>query len=206
MKLTRHLVVFAKAPRIGDVKRRLAAGIGDFAAWRFYGATSRQVLRRVARDPGWRCWLAVTPDRFAAKGRFWPAGIARIPQGPGGLGDRMARPIGNLPPGPVVIIGTDIPALGACHVRAAFEALRSNDVVFGPAGDGGYWLIGHRRRPRRREFAATRLFTGVRFSTQTALADTRANLDPRFRVAMLERLDDVDDAPAFARWRAGRKD
>ena len=206
MKLTRHLVVFAKAPRIGDVKRRLAAGIGDGAAWRFYSATSRQVLRRVARDPGWRCWLAVTPDRFSTKGRFWPAEIARIPQGPGGLGDRMARPIRNLPPGPVVIIGTDIPALGACHIRAAFNALRSNDVVFGPAGDGGYWLIGLNRCPRRREFAATGLFTGVRFSTAAALADTRANLDPRFRVAMLERLDDVDDAPAFARWRAGRKD
>lgn len=206
MKLTRHLVVFAKAPRIGDVKRRLAAGIGDGAAWRFYSATSRQVLRRVARDPGWRCWLAVTPDRFSTKGRFWPAEIARIPQGPGGLGDRMARPIRNLPPGPVVIIGTDIPALGACHIRAAFDALRSNDVVFGPAGDGGYWLIGLNRCPRRREFAATGLFTGVRFSTAAALADTRANLDPRFRVAMLERLDDVDDAPAFARWRAGRKD
>ena len=206
MKLSRHLVVFAKAPRIGDVKRRLAAGIGDIGAWRFYGAVSRQVLRRVARDPGWRCWLAVTPDRFAVKGRFWPAGIARIPQGPGGLGERMARPIQKLPPGPVVIIGTDIPALRACHVRAAFEALESNDVVFGPAGDGGYWLFGLSRRPRRREFAATRLFTGVRFSTQTALAHTRANLDPRFRVAMLERLDDVDDAPAFARWRTGRKD
>ena len=205
MKLTRHLVVFAKAPRIGDVKRRLAAGIGDGAAWRFYSATSRQVLRRVARDPGWRCWLAVTPDRFSTKGRFWPAEIARIPQGPGGLGDRMARPIRNLPPGPVVIIGTDIPALGACHIRAAFDALRSNDVVFGPAGDGGYWLIGLNRCPRRREFAATGLFTGVRFSTAAALADTRANLDPRFRVALLERLDDVDDAPAFARWRAGRK-
>ena len=205
MKLTRHLVVFAKAPRIGDVKRRLAAGIGDGAAWRFYSATSRQVLRRVARDPGWRCWLAVTPDRFSTKGRFWPAEIARIPQGPGGLGDRMARPIRNLPPGPVVIIGTDIPALGACHIRAAFDALRSNDVVFGPAGDGGYWLIGLNRCPRRREFAATGLFTGVRFSTPAALADTRANLDPGCRVAMLERLDDVDDAPAFARWRAGRK-
>ncbi len=206
MKLTRHLVVFAKAPRIGDVKRRLAVGIGDAAAWRFFGATSRRVLRRVARDPGWRCWLAVTPDRFAAKGRFWPAGIARIPQGPGGLGERMARPIQNLPPGPVVIIGTDIPALQACHIRAAFKALKSNDVVFGPAGDGGYWLIGLSRCPRRREFAATGLFTGVRFSTPAALADTRANLDPSFRVAMLERLDDVDDAPAFARWRAGRQD
>jgi rSAM/selenodomain-associated transferase 1 len=206
MKNCRHLVVFAKAPRIGAVKRRLAAGIGDGAAWRFYSATSLRVLRRVARDPAWRCWLAVTPDRFAAKGRFWPAGIARIPQGPGGLGERMARPIQGLPPGPVVIIGTDIPALHARHIRAAFDALRSNDVVFGPAGDGGYWLIGLNRCPRRREFAATGLFTGVRFSTSAALADTRANLDPRFRVAMLERLDDVDDAAAFARWRTGRKD
>ncbi len=210
MSLTRHLVVFAKAPRIGEVKRRLAAGAGDAAAWQFYRRTAGEVLRRVAGDKRWRCWLAVTPDRFSAKGRFWPPEIARtailrIPQGPGDLGQRMARPLKRLPPGPVVIIGTDIPDICARHVREAFAALERHDAVFGPASDGGYWLIGLRRRPQRREFAARRLFRDVRWSTETALKDTRANLDPRSRVALLERLEDIDDVIALDRWRAGRK-
>ncbi len=105
----------------------------------------------------------------------------------------------------MVIIGTDVPDISARHVREAFAALERNDAVFGPASDGGYWLVGLRRRPQRREFAARRLFRDVRWSTPTALKDTRANLDPRHRVALLERLEDIDDVVAFDRWRAGRK-
>jgi glycosyltransferase A (GT-A) superfamily protein (DUF2064 family) len=43
---------------------------------------------------------------------------------------------------PVVLVGSDIPALGGEHVRAAIEALNGTDIVFGPADDGGYYLIG----------------------------------------------------------------
>jgi rSAM/selenodomain-associated transferase 1 len=194
--LANQLVVFAKAPRLGQVKRRLAAGIGEAAALAFYRRTLADLLRRVAADPRWQTWLAVTPDGAAADPAPWPKRIPRLAQGGGDLGARMARMCRRLPPGPVVIVGSDIPALRAGHVAQAFAALGAHDAVFGPAGDGGYWLVGLRRRPRVPD-----PFRGVRWSTPHALADTLANLRPRERVAMLERLEDIDDAASYRRWR-----
>ena len=57
----RHVVVFVKAPRLGQVKSRLAAGIGALPALRFYRQTAAHVLRHLARDPRWRTLIAVAP-------------------------------------------------------------------------------------------------------------------------------------------------
>ena len=197
MGLTNHLVVMAKAPRLGAVKRRLAKDIGAAAARQFYQRNMAGLIARVGHDPRWRCRLAVTPDRFLSHSRFWPQGVPRLPQGSGDLGQRMVRPLKRLPPGPVVIVGSDIPGLRTHHVAEAFAALGRHDLVFGPAEDGGYWLVGARRRP-----PVTDLFRDVRWSTAHALTDTLANLGPRISVAFLERLSDVDTAADLARWRA----
>ena len=178
-----------RAPRLGRVKRRLARDVGAVAAWRFHRITAARLLRRLGRagTPDWRCWLAVTPDRDASwvgdrAGRPWQA----LAQGPGDLGQRMGRVLTALPPGPVVIVGADIPNLTASHVSAAFRRLGSHDWVVGPAADGGYWLIGARRRP------SLRLpFAGVRWGGPHALDDTRAGLG-RATLAELEVLHDVD--------------
>jgi hypothetical protein len=204
MKRRRHVVLFAKAPRRGAVKRRLAAGVGDAAALAFYRATLKSVLRRLAGDPRWTLWLAVTPDRDAAGARAWRFGLRRRlrvrPQGAGDLGRRMARAFAELPPGPVVIVGSDIPELGRRHVAAAFARLAQADLVFGPAPDGGYWLVGARGAARRGA-----LFKDVRWSTARALADTRANVPRIRRVALLDELADIDDAAALTRWRRARR-
>ena len=121
----------------------------------------------------------------------------RVPQGRGDLGARMARPFRHLPPGPVVIVGSDIPEVRRGHIAQAFDALRRADVVFGPARDGGYWLVGLGRRRQ-----VPNLFRDVAWSTGRALADTRANIPPGRAVALLEMLDDVDDAAAWRRWRS----
>ena len=194
MRRDANLIVFARAPMVGTVKRRLAAEIGALAARRFYARTTACVLARLARDTRWRTWLAVTPDRFAGAGRFWPAGIARLPQGHGDLGRRMARALGRFPGAPAVIVGSDIPALGAGHVAAAFKALGAHEAVLGPATDGGYWLVGLRDGA-----ALPNIFDGVRWSTPDALADTMANLGTR-RTALLQRLEDVDDGAGLVRW------
>jgi len=194
-----HLVIFAKAPRLGAVKRRLAVGIGDAAAWRFYRSTTRTLLTRLARDRRWRTWLAVTPDAAARRGRFWPVEIPRLPQGPGDLGRRMTRMLDQCPPGPVVIVGSDIPDIDGTHVARAFALLGTVDAVFGPALDGGYWLVGMRRRRGRRD-----PFRGVRWSSADALGDTVANLDGRYRVAMLDPLADIDDRAAYEAWKTRR--
>lgn len=198
MTMRGHLVVFAKAPRLGTVKSRLASEIGAVAAWTFYRRTLVSVLRRLRAGASWHCWLAVTPDRSAGVPGLWPAGWSVIAQGTGDLEVRMSRVMRDLPPGPAVIVGTDIPGLRRGHVKAAFAALGRRDAVFGPAADGGYWLVGLRRRPRIPE-----VFADVRWSSEHALADTVANLGPEATVGYLETLEDVDDGEAFERWRTG---
>jgi rSAM/selenodomain-associated transferase 1 len=196
---SRHLVVFLKAPRLGQVKSRLAADIGALAALNFYRETSARLRRCLGRDRRWRLWLAVTP-RAALAARFWDARLVRFDQGRGDLGDRMGRVFRELPPGPVVIVGSDIPEIAPRHVAAAFRALGRNDAVFGPARDGGYWLVGLRRSPR----VPAELFAAVRWSSAHALADTRASLPRKFKVTLLEVLEDVDDGAAYARWLSRR--
>lgn len=169
--MTPQLYVMVKEPHPGRVKTRLGREIGHVqAAWWF----RRQVaglLRRV-RDPRWRVSLAVSPDAEGLASRVWPADLPRVPQGRGDLGDRMGRVLRGAPPGPVCVIGADIPGINAVRVAEAFALLGRHDAVIGPAPDGGYWLIGLKRSravPRS-------LFAGVRWSTSSARADTLASL------------------------------
>lgn len=192
--MTRTLVIFAKAPTLGRVKTRLARGIGHGEALAFYRQALSRVLERVAREPKWQTVLAVTPDGAARLSRLWPVRIARRGQGDGDLGARMGRAFRHMPKGQVVIVGADIPELRADHIARAFAALGSADLVFGPATDGGYWLIGAKGAAR-----GAAMFAHVRWSTRHALADTLANLGA-WKVAMLDPLDDVDDSAAYRRF------
>ncbi len=184
--MKKHLVVMLKEPRPGRVKTRLGRGLGMVgAAWWFRHQTAA-LLRRLD-DPRWQLHLAVAPDAEGMHSRVWPEHLPRIPQGRGNLGDRMGRLMFGLPPGPVVIVGGDIPGIEPDHIAAAFAALGRMDAVFGPAPDGGYWLVGLKRVAR----PPARLFQGVRWSTEHALADTLATI-PDMRVTFLETLQDVD--------------
>jgi len=187
--LAKRLVIMAKTPHLGRVKRRLGREIGDVAAIRFYRNCLSHTALRLARDPRWRTILAVAPDRDVAA-RFWPlrGRLVRLPQGEGDLGRRMRRLFARLPPGPTIIVGSDIPAIRPAHVADAFRRLGRADVVLGPAPDGGYWLIGLSRTPR-----VLTPFAGVRWSGPHALADTLANLKGK-RVALAAMLGDVDTA------------
>ena len=193
----RHLVVFAKAPRMGRVKTRLGRDIGSVRAWGFYRQALNALLRRM-EDPRWKLVLAVAPDT-AIDAPVWPAHIPRFMQGTGDLGQRMQRAFDILAPGPAVIIGADIPDIQTSHIAAAFRALGHHDAVFGPADDGGYWLVGQRRRPRIRQ-----MFADVRWSGPHALADTKRNIKDA-RIAELDVLSDIDDGGDFARWQGRRK-
>lgn len=195
--MARHVAYFLREPRLGAVKSRLGAEIGHAAAWQFYRRTVRRVLPPLVRDPRWRFKLAVTPDDWAGISNFWPGRCETVQQGHGDLGRRMLRVFRALPPGPAVIVGSDIPALAPAHLEEAFGLLGRNDVVFGPATDGGYWLIGLAAHARMRD-----PFKNVAWSTARALADTRANLAPHVRVGLCATLDDVDDAPRYHRAQA----
>lgn len=193
-----HLVIFTRQPRIGVGKRRLAAQVGDVAAWRFQRWALAQLHRELGRDPRWTTWLGVTPDPAAHSARdAWMTGARRVGQGGGDLGARMTRIVGRLPPGAVVIIGSDAPQVRRPDIAAAFAALRRWGTVFGPALDGGYWLVGLAGRSRRAP-----PFEAVRWSTAHALADTLANL-PAPPAPPLRTLEDVDDAASLRRCARG---
>lgn len=181
-----RLIVMLKEPRPGRVKTRLGQDIGMVgAAWWFRHQTAR-LLRRLD-DPRWQLILAVAPDHAGLASRVWPAHLPRLPQGPGDLGDRMARLLRSQPPGPACIIGGDIPGVQRHHITRAFAALGRHDAVFGPAPDGGYWLIGLKRSaPPPPGF-----LHDVRWSTRHALTDSRASL-PGARIALIDTLQDID--------------
>jgi rSAM/selenodomain-associated transferase 1 len=194
--MRRHLVLFVRAPALGVGKRRLAREIGAVAAVRFERLMIGRLLRRLVPDRRWRLRIAVTPDGARHRARRWRRGGEAFGQGSGNLGVRMRRALLNCPPGPVVLIGADIPALTARHVSEAFRLLGSNDLVFGPAEDGGFWLVGAGRARH-----LPQLFERVRWSGRFALADTLAGLPRSVRVGFIERLEDVDDGDAYRRLR-----
>ncbi len=190
--MKRTLIVFAKFPQIGRVKTRLAKGLGPAAALAFYRRTLGDTLAKTRGGP-WRTILCVAPDAASRVSRVWPRGVRRQGQGRGDLGRRMARSLGGRT-GPTVIVGGDIPEMRRSDIAAAFAALGAADIVFGPAADGGYWLVG----VRTGRFAAY-LFDRVRWSSEYALADTRANAKHR-NVAKLRVLADIDTAEDWRAW------
>lgn len=173
-------IIFARAPRLGTVKRRLAHDIGDRAALRFHRTMLNGLIRDLARDRRFDTVLVLTPDR----GRFRsPIPIRTLPQGHGDLGVRMARALSRAHR--AVLVGCDIPGVGTADIVTAFRALGRADAVFGPAEDGGYWLVG--QGPRR----ASQPFARVRWSSEHALADTLRNFRWQ-RTALLRYRRDVD--------------
>ena len=198
MRPNRHLILFAKAPILGRVKRRLAAEVGDVEALRFYRANLSRLILRLGRDRRWTAQLVLSPDSAARNGFPGMAANAVSAQGSGDIGTRMGRAIAAAPPGPVLLIGADIPDVTPAHIARAFEAFRGHDLVFGPAADGGYWLVGASATGRRKLVFAD----DIRWSSAHALADTRAGLPAGTRVALTDRLEDIDDARAYRRWRA----
>ena len=187
-------IVFARAPRLGTVKRRLAQEIGDRAALRFHASTLMALLRDLKADGRFDVVLAIAPYRARVR---VPRGIRTIPQGRGDLGERMSRALGRFKR--VALVGCDIPDATAGDVHDAFRALGLADAVFGPTADGGFWLIA--LGPRR----PADLFGSARWSTEHALADTLKQFR-RHRVGFIRLLHDVDTATDYRRYFGCRHD
>ncbi|MEO1206930.1 MAG: TIGR04282 family arsenosugar biosynthesis glycosyltransferase [Pseudomonadota bacterium] len=197
----RQLVIMAKVPRAGRVKTRLAAGLGTVEALRFYRNALAATVRRLVQPGRWQTRLSIAPDT-ASQIDFPFVSNSGLklqvqPQGPGDLGARLQRVFQMAPPGAVLVIGSDIPAITPTLISDAFAVLEGQQAVFGPSDDGGFWLIGlqaGRRFPPH-------LFKGVRWSTSHARADSVQALGVS-RVGMVASLDDVDDIGSFNRLHA----
>lgn len=189
-----HLVIMVKAPRLGQVKTRLAKDIGEVSATSFYRRTTNHIIHRLSNDPRWQTHIAIAPDTAIGL-PFWPEkhpkGPKRSSQGQGNLGQRMHTQFKKIKSGPVLIIGTDIPQISASHIAKAFKELRNKSALLGPSGDGGYWIIGQKRTPK-----ILQLFNNVRWSSEFTQNDTMANLKTS-KWAITETLYDVDNGPEY---------
>jgi rSAM/selenodomain-associated transferase 1 len=195
-----HLVVMARRPQAGRVKTRLARDVGEAEALRFYRRQLGELRRTLARSRRWRTIFALAPDRGKSPPELALAGGGgpdAMRQGGGDIGERMER---ILLPGaaaaacPLVIVGSDIPGVRPAMIAHAFDLLKSHDFVFGPALDGGFWMVG--ASPLARRLAAG-MFEGVRWSSPCALADCLARLKGR-SAAMTACLRDVDNGADYA--------
>lgn len=184
------LIIFLRAPRAKTVKTRLAAEIGSEAALAAYCTLVSRLVGNVSRLAPVE--LRFTPDSAERECGAWlQDGWECRPQGPGGLGEKLTAAFDeSFARGArrVVIIGSDCPYLSANDIRLAWNALKSHDLVLGPASDGGYWLIGLCRPCRQ-------LFERIPWSTGAVLRGTldRARM-ARLEVKLLRRLSDVDTA------------
>lgn len=145
-----RLIIYAKVPRSGQVKTRIAAEIGNGRAAEIYRAMLSGFLARLrGLRRRWHMEIHFTPpDQEALLVPEVPPGIPRVPQADGDLGARLKASFASAFQAgrdPCVIIGTDSPDLPVRFIQEALDNLATHDVVVGPAKDGGYYMIGLRQ-------------------------------------------------------------
>jgi rSAM/selenodomain-associated transferase 1 len=195
-----RLIIFLKAPRAGSVKTRLATTLGDHAALEAYRLLLATTLG--AMQPLSSVELRFTPDDAAEEAaRLLRPGWTAVAQGPGDLGERLARAFDDAyreGARRVAVIGSDCPDLTAADITEAWETLDESDVVLGPATDGGYWLLASRR-------PCAFLFRGIPWSSSAVLAATRRRAESAgLEVTLLRELTDVDTEEDWLRWLQSR--
>lgn len=191
MSLGTGIVIMAKAPVAGYAKTRLIPALGVEGAARLARRFLNETVRQALASGVGEVELCCAPNRHhpAFAETALPPGLALTDQGDGDLGVRMARAIDRrLSEGrPVILIGTDVPALDAEVLRRAHAALIKHDAVFVPTLDGGYALVGLRR-------PAAPLFDPMPWSTERVMALTRERLLALgMRHVELTTLADVDE-------------
>ena len=190
-----RLVLMLKAPRLGTVKTRLAAVLGPEQATWIYRALVERQLAAVPTE--WAVEVFYAPADAEVEMRAWLGpGPHLVAQAEGDLGERLEAAVADAlarSPGGVLVVGGDCPGLDATILREAARALETHDVVLGPAGDGGYYLIGLRS-------ARPELFRGIAWSTERVLAQTVAKAEAdACSVALQQKLDDVDTVEDWRR-------
>ena len=195
----RAVVIYARPPVRGKVKTRLQPALTPDEGLALYEAMLADVIERVTRAAAGRAttYLAwseacVPPESLSETLRS-----VSVEQQTGvDLGERMAHTLqeklrGGF--GQCVLVGADSPNLPLDYLRQSFEALRDVDLVFGPADDGGYYLLGARR-------LHPQIFQRMPWGTDRVLAITRQRLkDGRVPHRELPRWYDVDTPADLAR-------
>lgn len=179
------LIVFTRNPELGKVKTRLAKTIGNATALKIYIfllERTRDISVKVSADK------AVYYSVKVRENDIWDANIFQKHQQVGeDLGIRMLHAFKNgFKAGyeKVMIIGSDLYDLTAETIENAFMALENNEVVIGPAEDGGYYLLGMNSLEEK-------VFKNKDWGTETVRKDTLEDLKDK-KVFLLGELNDVD--------------
>jgi rSAM/selenodomain-associated transferase 1 len=181
------LILMAKFPHPDTVKTRLKGHMTDKDRIALYTTFLRQAIRKMESLQGIDTFITYTP--VSSLNFFSQFGLPAFPQAEGDLGQKMFGAMNTcFQKGYryVVLIGVDIPDITDSTVTKAFEYLRNSDIVFGPAADGGYYLVGL-TRPITEVFDAIPWSTGEVLSQSIEKAKTLG-----FSVAMTEILQDID--------------
>jgi uncharacterized protein len=168
-----NIAVFAKAPVAGHAKTRLIPALGPEGAARLQRQLTRRTVSTAQRAGlgSVTLWCAPHPHHRFFRALRLHAGVECLGQPAGDLGVRMLHAFrSQCARGPLLLIGTDCPALQPDDLRTAAQALRDgDDAVLLPAEDGGYVLIGLRQ-------PLPVLFERIAWGTGTVMEDTRARL------------------------------
>lgn len=189
--MTRCLIVMAKAPLAGLAKSRLVPALGESGAAALAQRLLVHAVQQAAAARFDSLQLCVTPATAHPLFQRLQRELALVlsEQGSGDLGARMHRALARAlaTHAHALLVGTDVPALDAAMLQAADAALVHADVVFVPALDGGYALVGLKR-------PLPALFEGVTWSTGRVLAQTRERAAAAgLRVAELPPVADIDE-------------
>jgi rSAM/selenodomain-associated transferase 2/rSAM/selenodomain-associated transferase 1 len=203
------LIVFTRYPTPGKTKTRLIPALGLEGAADLQRRMTEHVIREVRKFvQERRVRVEVRYDGSKRDMKRWLGREFRYRrQSAGDVGMRMAnafREAFEKGAQHVVLMGTDCPGTTSQIIRDAFDGLDENDVVLGPANDGGYYLIGLRRHVEE-------LFVGVPWGTDEVMKETMHIAESRgCSVGLLEALIDVDTPEDLSAWeseeRRGRKE
>lgn len=195
------LCLFARAPVLGRVKRRLAPALGPVAALRAHQRLVEDSLGRLADVDGvaTELWL---DGPFDAALQVWPqARKLRLRAQPeGDLGARMHQALRDSlgRAAKALVVGTDCPTIDATYVLDAVARLDAADIVLAPAEDGGYGLIGARRRALP---SLATLFEDMPWGTASVFELTRRRVAAaELTLALTPEVWDVDTPPDWERF------
>jgi uncharacterized protein len=184
-----RIVLFTRYPTPGMAKTRLIPALGAAGAADLHRRLAESTLAQV-RASGLRFELRVTGASLEDF-RAWLGPVAVVDQGDGDLGARLER---AAPPYPVLFIGSDVPDIGADHLREAAALLDRGQIVVGPAADGGYWLLGL-------PHPVAGIFRDISWGTEGVLGETLDVLrGARIEPSLLPVLHDVDRPEDLARF------
>ncbi|MEX2512600.1 MAG: TIGR04282 family arsenosugar biosynthesis glycosyltransferase [Cyclobacteriaceae bacterium] len=185
--MKKAIIVFQKYPEPGKVKTRLAKTIGEGKAALLYAFLVRhthQQLAPVQADIIIYHDGKIDYSDYPERRYFFEVQKGRD------LGEKMKQAFSEIFDkgyDKILIIGTDCYELKSSHLDNAFNLLEENDLVIGPAKDGGYYLLGLQAAPD------PQLFEGISWSTSSVLEETlRIANKLGLRVKLLEVLNDVD--------------